>query len=216
MSHYYSKEATKNLARLKEMAPEQLQGLLGFGGAVFQDGALTAKEKELVAVAISHIIECPYCIDTHTKQAKAVGASLEELVEAVFVASAVEAGGAVTHATHIYNANDEVASDVYYTRSNLKKLRDTGKYASEGYKGYVAFNTAAMKEGKVSAKLKEIIATASGAASQCPYCIDVHTKRAVELGATKEELAEALLVTACIRAGGTYGHLAMMFESYEE
>lgn len=215
-TNLYAKENTQNLAQLKELAPEQLQAFNEFNGAVFKEGALTIKEKEIVAVAIAHITECPYCIDVHTKKAKKAGASLEELVEAVFVAVAVEAGGAVTHSTHIHNAKNEDASDVLYARSNLKSLSNLGKFAPEGFKGYSAFSAAATKEGKLTAKFKEIIATASGVASQCPYCIDVHTKKAEKLGATSEELSEATLVTSALRAGGCYAHMANMIQSYQD
>ncbi|RLL48466.1 alkylhydroperoxidase [Oceanobacillus piezotolerans] len=215
-TNLYAKENTQNLAQLKDLAPEQFQAFHDFNHAVFSEGALTQKEKEIVAVAIAHITQCPYCIDSHTKKAKKAGASLEELVEAVFVATSVEAGGAVTHSTHIHNAKDAGASDVLYARSNLKNLRNIGKFAPEGFKGYTAFSTAATKEGKLTAKFKEIIATASGVASQCPYCIDVHTKKAEKLGATSEELAEAILVTSALRAGGSYAHMANMIQSYQD
>src|SRR5690606_34813259 len=93
----YAKENVKHFAKLKELAPEQLQAFQEFNVAVFKDGALSIKEKEIIAVAITHVTQCPYCIDSHTKKAKKAGATLEELTEAAFVAAAIEAGGAVTH-----------------------------------------------------------------------------------------------------------------------
>jgi AhpD family alkylhydroperoxidase len=215
-SNLYTKEHTQKLAQLKDLAPEQLKAFNDFNVAVFKEGALTIKEKEIVAVAIAHITQCPYCIESHTKKAKKAGASLEELVEAIFVATAVEAGGVVTHSTHVHNAKNVDASDVLYARSNLKNLSNLGKFAPEGFKGYSVFSAAATKEGKLTAKFKEIIATASGVASQCPYCIDVHTKKAEKLGATSEELAEAIMVTSALRAGGSYAHMANMIQSYQD
>jgi AhpD family alkylhydroperoxidase len=215
-TNFYAKENTQNLAQLKDLAPEQLKAFNDFNIAVFKEGSLTVKEKEIVAVAIAHITECPYCIEAHTKKAKRAGASLEELVEAIFVATAVEAGGVVTHSTHVHNAKNVDTPDVLYARSNLKNLSKLGKFAPEGFKGYSVFSAAATKEGKLTAKFKEIIATASGIASQCPYCIDVHTKKAEKLGATSEELAEAIMVTSALRAGGSYAHMANMIQSYQE
>ncbi|WP_423800930.1 carboxymuconolactone decarboxylase family protein [Neobacillus sp. SAB-20_R2A] len=215
-TNLYAKENTQNLTQLKDLAPEQLNAFNDFNAAVFKEGALTVKEKEIIAVAIAHITQCPYCIDAHTRKAKSAGASLEELVEAAFVAAAVEAGGAVTHSTHVHNAKNVDASDVLYARSNLKNLSKLGKFAHVGFRGYSEFSAAATKEGKLSAKFKEIIATASGVASQCPYCIDVHTKKAEQLGATSEELAEAIMVTSALRAGGSYVHMANMIQSYQE
>lgn len=211
----YLKENTNNLAQLKDLAPEQLKAFNDFNVATFKEGALSVKEKEIVAVAIAHITQCPYCIDAHTKKAKRAGATLEEISEAVFVASAVEAGGAVTHSTHVHNAKNVEAPDVLYARSNLKQLRNLGEFAPEGFKGYSNFSAVASKEGKLTAKFKEIIATAAGVASQCPYCIDVHAKKAEKLGATSEELAEAIMVTSALRAGSAYAHMTLMIQSYQ-
>lgn len=210
----YQKENLKNLNQLKNIAPNQLQAFSEFNNAVLKEGALSKKEKEIIAVAIAHVTECPYCIDSHTRSAKGEGATLDELVEAVFVVAGVEAGGAVTHSTHMQNAVDPEASDVLYGRSNLKKLGKLGKYAPDGFKGYSNFSASVMKAGKLSEKFKEIIAVAVAHATQCPYCIDVHTKNAVKAGATNEELSEAVMVTSALLAGGAYAHIANMIQSF--
>lgn len=215
-NHLYNKEYLKNLSKLKELAPEQLRAFSEFNTAVMTEGALSKKEKEIIAVAIAHVTECPYCIDSHTHRAKAEGASLEELVEAVFVVTGVEAGGVVTHSTHFQNAMDPEADDSLYRRSNLKNLVKLNKFAPEGFRRYSAFSRTALKDGKLSGKFKEIIAVAVAHATQCPYCIDVHTKNAVKLGSTNEELGEAVMVTSALLAGGAYAHLANLIQSYGE
>ena len=214
--NYYDKGQSKNIFRLKELAPEQLKAFQQFDVAVLKAGALSKKEKEIIAVAIAHVTECPYCIDTHTKKAKVAGATLSELVEAVFVTMAIEAGGVVTHSTHIHNALNDNSIDELYTRSNLKSLKELNKFAPDGFKGYLNFSQTAMKEGNLSAKFKEIIAVAVATATQCPYCIDVHSKNAMKHGATNEELAEAVLVSSALCAGGAYAHMINMIESYNE
>ena len=93
----------KNLARLKklgELAPEAFQGFVAFDEAAFQGGAIPLKYKELMAVAVALTTQCPYCIEIHTKRAKAAGCTEAELAEAVLVAAALRSGGAVTHGTH--------------------------------------------------------------------------------------------------------------------
>ncbi|MDY0406438.1 carboxymuconolactone decarboxylase family protein [Virgibacillus sp. 179-BFC.A HS] len=138
------------------------------------------------------------------------------MTEAAFVAAALEAGGAVTHSTHVHEAKNSQADDALYERSNLKKLGQLEKAAPNGFKGYQTFSDAAMKAGKLSAKLKEIIAVAIATTTQCPYCIDVHTKNATKQGATNEELGEAIMVAAALRAGGAYAHIANMIQGYNE
>ncbi|GFZ86854.1 hypothetical protein GCM10010978_28400 [Compostibacillus humi] len=216
VSNFYIKDNKQLMAQLKELAPEQLKAFNDFNTLVFKNGALTIKEKEIIAVAITMVTQCPYCIDSHTKKAKKAGAALEELAEAAFVAAAIEAGGTVTHSTHVHHASNQDAPDVLYARSNLKNLGQLGKLAPEGFKGYQAFSAAATKAGKLSAKFKEIIAVAVANATQCPYCIDVHTKKAINLGATNEELAEAIMVTSALKAGGSYAHISHIIQSFQD
>jgi AhpD family alkylhydroperoxidase len=93
----------KNLGKLKVLsaaAPEAMTAFWAFDAAVFKDGALSAKVKELMAVAVAVTTQCPYCIEVHTKNARAAGATDAELAEAALVSAAIRAGGAVTHATH--------------------------------------------------------------------------------------------------------------------
>lgn len=81
-----------------ELAPDQVEAFRDFSKAVFKEGALDEKTKQLIAVASAHITQCPYCIKGHTKQAKKKGATNEEIMEAIWVASEMRAGAAYAHA----------------------------------------------------------------------------------------------------------------------
>jgi len=96
----YDMNNIAKLGNLQKLSPEIMQAFASFDSAVFKDGALSLKLKELIAVAVAVTTQCPYCIEIHSKRAKEAGASAEELAEATFVAAAIRAGGAVTHATH--------------------------------------------------------------------------------------------------------------------
>jgi AhpD family alkylhydroperoxidase len=95
----------KNLGRLKkldELAPDSMQQLSNFDTAVFREGALSGVHKQLIAVAVALTTQCPYCLELHAKAARDAGASNEQLAEAALVAAAIRAGGAITHATHLF------------------------------------------------------------------------------------------------------------------
>lgn len=96
----YEKHNLTKLKKFGELAPEAWKGFLAFDRAALADGALPAKMKELIAVAVAVTTQCPYCIDIHAGKAKSLGASEAEIAEAVLVAAALRAGGAVTHGTH--------------------------------------------------------------------------------------------------------------------
>ena len=92
--------ASRELAkRRRALAPETQAAFDAFGQKVFAEGALPAKVKQLIAVAVAHVTQCPYCIKGHTKAARKAGATPEELMEAVWVAAEMRAGGAYAHAT---------------------------------------------------------------------------------------------------------------------
>ncbi len=93
-----------------------------------------------------------------------------------------------------------------YDMAQLKKLKRLGEAAPEAWKGYQAFDAAAMADGAIPAKTKELIAIAVAMTTQCPYCIEVHSNRARNAGCSEEELAEAVMVAAVLRAGGAITH----------
>jgi AhpD family alkylhydroperoxidase len=89
----------ESIARRRELAVETRRAFSAFSKRVFADGALPAKVKQLIAVAVAHVTQCPYCIDTHTQLAVKQGANDEEIMEAIWVAAEMRAGGAFAHSS---------------------------------------------------------------------------------------------------------------------
>ena len=83
----------------RALAPEAEKAFQLFSKQVFAEGALSAKMKQIIAVAVAHVTQCPYCIRGHTKAALRHGATQEELMEAIWVAAEMRAGGAYAHST---------------------------------------------------------------------------------------------------------------------
>lgn len=81
----------------RELAPESLNAFKAFGAAVFADGALPSKTKQLIAVAVAHVTQCPYCIRGHTQAAIKAGATEAEIMEAIWVSAEMRAGAAYAH-----------------------------------------------------------------------------------------------------------------------
>ena len=95
----YPPATTEIAQRRKELAPEIHEAFQTFSRAVFSSGALPEKTKELIAVAVAHVTQCPYCIAGHTRLARRKGASDQEIMEAIWVAAEMRAGGAYAHST---------------------------------------------------------------------------------------------------------------------
>jgi AhpD family alkylhydroperoxidase len=101
-------EAARRLARRRsELAPEHEAAFRALGKIVFADGALTKMVKQLVAVAVAHATQCPYCIRSHTKAARQAGASPEQIMEAIWVAAEMRAGAAYAHSIIALDTLDE-------------------------------------------------------------------------------------------------------------
>lgn len=91
-------EVSPEVARQRrEILPDHFAAFRNFSKAVFAPGALDAKTKQLLAVAVAHVTQCPYCIEGHAKLAVAAGATPEEIMEAVWVAAEMRAGAAYAH-----------------------------------------------------------------------------------------------------------------------
>ena len=93
-----------------------------------------------------------------------------------------------------------------YDKNNLKKLPALGSHAQAAWDAFLKFDQAALAEGAIPKKYKELMAVAVALTTQCPYCIEIHSKKAKKAGATEQELAETTLVTAALRAGGAVTH----------
>ena len=93
-----------------------------------------------------------------------------------------------------------------YDLNNLSKMKTLEALAPEAMKAFMAFDKAAVADGAIPAKYKELMALSVAFTTQCPYCIDIHARNARGLGTTDQEIAEAALVAAALRAGGAITH----------
>ena len=97
----YSMTNINKLAHVGELVPETMQAFKDWDKLALADGAIPKKYKELMAIAVALTTQCPYCIEIHRQQAVEAGVTETELAEAIHVAAALRAGGAITHGTHL-------------------------------------------------------------------------------------------------------------------
>ena len=104
----YPPASAELAAKRTALAPKANAAFRVFSDAVFADGALAAKTKQLIAVAAAHVTQCPYCIRGHTRAALKAGATRDEIMEAIWVAAEMRAGGAYAHSViSITTMNEE-------------------------------------------------------------------------------------------------------------
>jgi len=113
---------------------------------------------------------------------------------------------AIFNPTHRHEEIHLAGGGTVYDMKNLAKLKLLDANAPEGMKAFWAFDKAAMAAGAIPVKYKELIALGVAFTTQCPYCIEIHAGRAREADATDNEIAEAVVVAAALRAGGAMTH----------
>ena len=104
---YYQPEDLKKFGDITEWQKELGDKFFNYYGEVFKDGALTAREKSLIALAVSHAVQSPYCIDAYTSDGLKKGIDEEQMMEAVHVAAAIRGGATLVHGVQMMNQVNE-------------------------------------------------------------------------------------------------------------
>lgn len=97
MESYYNPEDLKKFGKITDFQPAMGKKFFDYYGEVFKEGALTAREKALIALAVSHVVQCPYCIDAYTEDCMEKGCDEEQMMEAVHVGAAIKGGATLVH-----------------------------------------------------------------------------------------------------------------------
>lgn len=108
MDTYYCPHDLAHFADIGKDSPALWQKFLDYYSAVFADGALSAREKALIALAVAHAVQCPYCIDAYTQASLQNGADKEQMTEAVHVACAIRGGASLVHGVQMRNVAEKL------------------------------------------------------------------------------------------------------------
>ena len=108
MKTYYHPGDLDRFSEVGKERPDLWEKFMEYYGAVFADGALSVREKRLIALAVAHAVQCPYCIDAYTKSCLEKGADLEQMTEAVHVANAIRGGAALAHGVQMRNVAEKL------------------------------------------------------------------------------------------------------------
>lgn len=108
METYYHPKDLGHFTDMGKANPALWEKFMAYYSAVFAEGALTEREKALIALAVAHAVQCPYCIDAYSKDALERGSNLDEMTEAVHVAAAIRGGASLVHGVQMLNRVDEL------------------------------------------------------------------------------------------------------------
>ena len=103
MADYYNPKDLRKFGNITEWSEELGEKFFDYYGKVFEEGKLTAREKSLIALAVAHTEQCPYCIDAYTKDALQRGVTKEEMMEAIRAGAAIKSGATLVHGVMMMN-----------------------------------------------------------------------------------------------------------------
>ncbi|WP_196889645.1 MULTISPECIES: arsenosugar biosynthesis-associated peroxidase-like protein [Aureivirga] len=106
---YYDPKDLKKFGKITEWSEELGEKFFEYYGKVFEEGSLTAREKSLIALAVAHTVQCPYCIDAYTKDGLQRGIEKEEMMEALHVAAAIRGGASLVHGVQMMNKVEKLS-----------------------------------------------------------------------------------------------------------
>jgi 4-carboxymuconolactone decarboxylase len=109
MDTYYKPEDLPKFGEIGNEAPELAKKFFDYYNAVFSEGALTEREKALIALAVAHAVQCPYCIDAFTQGCLEKGSNLAEMTEAIHVVTAIRGGASLVHGIQMRNVTGKLS-----------------------------------------------------------------------------------------------------------
>ena len=109
METYYHPKDLPKFTEIREGSPELAEKFFAYYAAVFAEGELTQREKSLIALAVAHAIQCPYCIDAYTQDCLEKGSNVNEMTEAIHVATALSGGASLAHGIQMRNVAGKIS-----------------------------------------------------------------------------------------------------------
>jgi AhpD family alkylhydroperoxidase len=190
------------VGKIPNLAGESYWAYRKFADSVWQNGVLAKQEKELIAVAVAHVTKCKYCIRLHTKKAKLAGVTLEQLTEAALVSASIE--GVSQLVSQIENIDGNHLSAIA-----VKKAFPS--HASQ----VQTFIHSIIQPVSMDRRLKTLIALAAAKASSSVLA-EILQGKADDLEIHRDEVNEAFLIAAAMKAGGTVTYMSEMIEAFGE
>lgn len=109
MQSYYDPKDLGKFSEIGKDAPELAAKFFDYYGSVFAEGELSEREKALIALAVAHAVQCPYCIDAYTRACLEKGSHLGEMTEAVHVVNAIRGGASLVHAVQMRKIAEQLS-----------------------------------------------------------------------------------------------------------
>tara|TARA_Y100001970_G_C13911270_1_gene688651 strand:- start:52 stop:741 length:690 start_codon:yes stop_codon:yes gene_type:complete len=216
----YKDDIASYMGMLKNAAPELNEKWMNYHNVVFEDGLLSKKDKQLIALACAHITSCPYCIRSRTKLAKSCGATDEEIAETVFIAMRLSMGQPYAYSSIAFEnyekmMNKEDVTDGFFFSKNITpQIKEFHELSGEMHEKFNEFHNLVYEDGHLSKKLKKgLMGLACAILAKCSWCIRSCIRDGIKEGVTKAEITEAVNIAMVMAAGACWAHAGITMET---
>ena len=217
----YKDNIGAEMGKFKETNPELLDAWMAYHDSVFKDGALSAKEKQLTALAVAHITSCPYCIRSRTNASLKAGATDKEIVEVIYVAMRLAMGAPYAFSSIAFEAWDHLEAGVdlreghFFKKDIVHEINTFKEQSGEDVATpFGEFHKKTFEEGALSKKFKRgIVALACALVTKCPYCIRSCVRDGKAEGVNPQQIAETVNVAMVMAAGACWAHSSIAMEA---
>lgn len=211
------------IARFEGLVPELQDAWSDYRDEVFNEGLITVKDKQLIALACAHITGCDHCIKLRTKLSKEHGATDEQIAESVYIAMRLAMGQPYAFSSialenyDLMKSKESVFKGYFISKNITPQIQDFHKLSGTMRDKFEVFHDLVYEDGHLPKKLKKgLMGLACAILAKCPWCIRSCVRDGLQEGVVKEEIVEAINIAMVMNASACVAHTNVTMETAEK
>jgi len=222
MSDNYD-EVNKYISKFEKLVPELNDTWTGFRDEVFKEGLISAKDKQLIALACAYITESAHDIRERTIKSKELGATDEQIAESVYIAMRLAIGQPYAFSSialenyDLMKSKESVFKGYFISKNITPQIQDFHKVSGTKHEKFNAFHEIVYEDGHLPKKLKKgLMGLACAILAKCPWCIRSCVRDGLQEGVVKEEIVEAINIAMVMNASACVAHTGTSMKAAED
>jgi AhpD family alkylhydroperoxidase len=216
-------ELNKYISNFEKLVPELNDTWVGFRDEVFKEGLISAKDKQLIALACAYITESGYDIKERTIKSKELGATDEQIAESVYIAMRLAIGQPYAFSSialenyDLMKSKESVFKGYFISKNITPQIQDFHKLSGTMHEKFNAFHEIVYEDGHLPKKLKKgLMGLACAILAKCPWCIRSCIRDGLQEGVIKEEIVEAINIAMVMNASACIANTGTSMQASEE
>ncbi|MHA2131948.1 MAG: carboxymuconolactone decarboxylase family protein [Promethearchaeota archaeon] len=216
-------EVNKYISKFEKLVPELNDTWTGFRDEVFKEGLISAKDKQLIALACAYITESAHDIKERTIKSKELGATDEQIAESVYIAMRLAIGQPYAFSSialenfDLMKSKESVFKGYFISKNITPQIQDFHKVSGSMHEKFNAFHEIVYEDGHLPKKLKKgLMGLACAILAKCPWCIRSCVRDGLQEGVVKEEIVEAINIAMVMNASACVANTGKSMKAAEE